>query len=176
MLFRFCINFCAWILRVSCKHAKLQSTMTAHAPTPSTHDPLNFGCLKQKWSEIRIRSPVFTQIWLSAGSLPKCSGFIPLSASVRSPSFGDCMINPKISSSAILQEVESDPESVSAAESSPTVNQLFRSVGPIVTPVFINEIGWYFCSNPSDRRTHKSHQLRWRILGLRQSFYRRTLS
>jgi len=51
------------------------------------------------------------------------------------------MINPKISSSAILQEVESDPESVSAAESSPTVNQLFRSVGPIVTPVFINEIG-----------------------------------
>jgi len=42
----------------------------------------------QKWSGIRIRVPelIRIRIQMSAGSLPKCCGFINLSASVISPS------------------------------------------------------------------------------------------
>jgi len=53
--------------------------LTAFIPprTPSAPDPWHFGCLDQKWSGIRIRIPGLIRI-RSAGSLPKCIGFIPL--------------------------------------------------------------------------------------------------
>jgi len=53
----------------------------------SAPDPFNFGCLNQKWSKIRIRISGLIGIWVTAGTLPKCSGFITLSTLVISPRF-----------------------------------------------------------------------------------------
>jgi len=46
----------------------------------------------------------------------------------------------KISYSAMMGEMESDPESVSWTRSLPKVNQFFRLAGSIIKPSF-NEIG-----------------------------------
>jgi len=58
--------------------------------TPSACDPLSYDCLNRTCSGIRIGISWLIRlirIRLSVGSLPKCSRFIPLSASVILPSF-----------------------------------------------------------------------------------------
>jgi len=83
------------------------------AYTPSTPNPLNFGCRNQKWSRIRIWISWLSRIRVSAVSHTKCrpSGFIPMSASA-----GDCMKyankSPNVPYSAILHggKLKSDPE------------------------------------------------------------------
>jgi len=69
--------------------------------------------LNQKWSGIRNQISVLIRfrIRMSAGLLPKCCGFITLSASVTSPSVmksaGDCMRNTKKSQKISLSMVTS---------------------------------------------------------------------
>jgi len=69
----------------------------------------------QKWSGVRIPISGLTRIriWMPAGSLPKCRGFIALSVSVISISvvkiarwLWEMLINPKIAYSAMVREVE----------------------------------------------------------------------
>jgi len=106
--------------------------------------------LNQKWSGIRNQISVLIRfrIRMSAGLLPKCCGFITLSASVTLPSVmksaGDCMRNTKKSQKnppISGDKWNSDAESVSTAGSPAKVNQFFCSVGPIITSNF-NEISW----------------------------------
>jgi len=90
----------------------------------------------QKWSGITIQ--------MSARSLPKCCGFITLSASVICKNLAvtvwEMLVNLK---SRILQwwvKLKSDQESVSGTGVPPKVNQFLWLVGPVITPIF-NDIG-----------------------------------
>jgi len=72
-------------------------------------------------------------IWVTARPLPKCNGFISILASVISPFplkvVGDCMRNAikfiKMPYCAMLEEMESDPESVVGTESPSKFNRSF---------------------------------------------------
>jgi len=97
----------------------------APPPMPSSSDPMNFYCLNQKCCGIRIRISGFIRIQVSAGSFPKCRGFISLSASVILLSFvkaaSDCCMRMLINlpRCPILQcwwKWNSHPESVSGTE------------------------------------------------------------
>jgi len=99
----------------------------------------------------------------NAGLLPKCCGFITMSASVilSWKSASDCMItankSSKISYSTMVRECKSDPESLSGSGSPLKVNHLFRLVGPIIAPSF-NESDDLFCSNPAHRQTDRMNE------------------
>ena len=129
--------------------------------------------LNWKWSVIRIQISelIHIRIRMSAGWLPKCCGFIILSASVISLSvvkigrwlYEKWEMLKSLLKSSILQwrrKWKSDLESVSEIGSSTKVAFLFRSVGPIITPSLVSvQSASYFCSNPAHRRNDRPERI-----------------
>ena len=134
--------------------------------------------LKQKWSRIRIWISGLIRIWISAGSLSKCSGFILLHVNVShfakySNNWPVTMKNanrsPKIRYSEWWGKWKSDPESVSRTGSPPNVKQFFRLVG-LCSMQSQHKVSvksaHYFFSNPAhrqnDSQTAPITQRHWR--------------
>ena len=86
---------------------------------------------------------------MSVGLLPQFCGFITLSASVIFLSFAkigqwlwEVLINLISSIPQWREKRKNDPESLSRTGSPPKVNQFFRLVGPVITPISTKS---YYC-------------------------------
>jgi len=106
---------------------------------------------------IRISGLIRIRIWVPAGSFQRCCGFIILSASVISPSVGDCMRNAinllKSPTPQWWRKWKCDLESVSGTGSPTKVKPVL-----IGRPKVSMKLAHYFCSNPAHKMPDRMNE------------------